>query len=390
MGQTGIAATTTAGSRRTCLGVCLATAALPALVAPVGAEPHAVGYAPEVEEFGDWSVACDNTGRCEAISVSRQRAGDLRGEWGEAAMLILRIVRGAGPGSAPRVFVDRRVWGEGPSNSTDALTLHVLYTDEQDRTGRAYRLGPLKGGRHELDPRDVAAFLAESRHTAAAATRTAGTTAGDLHGLASTSGLVAALRYMDEAQGRRGTVTAVYAKGTLPARSAAAPMARPVVAAVRGTGGSETRDASDAELGKYGQMICGIALPPTSGLTYALANRDRLWRIDCPVPSTDGDKHPPVTVWFVAKPEGGAVFASLPRPEQGRAPLLGTLPDASYDPASGLLTATRYYGVHRDCGWQRRWAWDGTAWHLVAGRELHGCMGVLAEGWLVTWQADVR
>lgn len=375
-----------AGSR-CAIGAWLASAALLLSFAPLQAEPHEAGIAPEVEEFGDWSVACDNTGRCEAISASRQRALDLRGEWGEAAMIILRVVREAGPRSAPRVFVDRRVWGEGPSQPSTALTLHVLYPAEQDRTGRAYRLGPLQGGQHELDPRDVNAFLAESRKSSAAATRTAGEKVGDLHGLTSTSGLVAALRYMDEAQGRRDTVTAIFAKGELPASRVAVPKAPPVVDVVRGAAGQAARDAPAAELARYGQMICGIAFPPTSGLSYSLANGDVLWRIDCPVPSTEGGEHTPVTVWFVAKTEGGEVLAAFPRPEQGRPPLLGTLPNAAFDPASGLLTATQYYGSNRDCGWQRRWAWDGTAWQLVAGRELHGCMGVLEEGWLVTWQA---
>lgn len=372
------------------MGAHLACVAVLVSFAPLNAETHQPGYAPEVEEFGDWSVACDNTGRCEAMSASRERAHALRGEWGEAAMIILRVVRDAGPLSSPRVFVDRRLWGEAPSDSAAKLTLHVLYPEEHDRTGKGYRLGPLKGGQHELDPRDAPAFLAESRKATAAATRPAGQLAGDLHGLTSTSGMVAALRYMDEAQGRRDTATAIYAKGPLPVRSVAARKQPPVVAVVRGENGHAVRDASEAELDRYGQMICGIAAPPLGGVAYGLANGDMLWRFDCPLPIIDGDGFAAVTVWFATKPDGREVFASFPRPEQGRPALLATLPNASYNPASGLLTATEYYGSNQDCGWRRQWAWDGTAWQLVTARELHGCMGVLPDGWLVTWQATTQ
>ena len=101
--------------------------------------------------------------------------------------------------------------------------MHVYTECDGDCTGRAYRLIALEPGRYELAPADVAAFLAESQKTPRAATRFVD---GRMHGITTTAGMTAALRYIDEGQGRRGTVTALYAKGPKPASSVPPPPPR--------------------------------------------------------------------------------------------------------------------------------------------------------------------
>ncbi len=351
---------------------------------PLAAEDalETVGTAPEVEEFGDWSVSCDNSGRCEAIGLSRALARHvLTREWGEAAFHMLRVTRDAGPAARPRVFVDRRVWGMMPSDTRTKLMLHVL-DSQNGRVGKAYRLLALKDGMQEVDPRDVDAFLSESVKTTEVATRHT-----EIQGIASTKGMTAALRYMDESQGRRGNATAIYAKGPLPAASVVPARMPPRVKVIRGARTAAARDVTDEKLRKRGLLICGVMAAPHSGASYALANGDRLWRVDCGEEDVIGSPRNQRSVWFFERPNGEKVFPDFPRPEQGRAALRAYLPNSSFDPATGLLTATHYYSDHKDCGWRRQWGWNGTAWQLVSGRELHGCLGVMPENWLITWRA---
>lgn len=359
-----------------------------ALVAvPSWAEPEEVGTAPEVQEFGDWSVACDNGKRCEAVSQSKSMERYKKTEWGEAAMLHIRVVRAADANAAPRVFVDRRVWGEEPSNKSVALTLHVYYGGDGDRTGKPYRLLPLIKGQHEVDPRDVAAFLAESARTAYIATRKRGDT--DLHGFASSKGMVAALRYMDEAQGRRDTVTAIYGTGPRAAVQVPEPKALPRYTLVKGVTQSAPRNVADEELRKNGMLICGVTAAPHTGKAYRMANGDQLWKVDCAEESTTPSLKNSTSIWFVGTAGKPLALPTFPRPEQGRPALPSRLPNSEFDPATGLLTATFFYGNRGDCGWQRQWGWSGSAWQLVAARELHACVGIMPDGWLPIWRSTI-
>lgn len=365
----------------------LGSIAIVLLAVPSWAEPEEVGTAPEAQEFGDWSVACDNGKRCEAVSQSKSMERYKKTEWGEAAMLHIRVARAADANAAPRVFVDRRVWGEQPSNKAAALTLHVYYGGDADRTGKPYRLLPLVKGQHEVDPRDVAAFLAESAKTTNIATRKRGDS--DLHGFASSKGMVAALRYMDEAQGRRDTVTAIYGTGPRPPSHVPEPKALPRYTLVKGLVKGVPRDVSDDELRRNGMLICGVTAAPHTGKTYRLANGDQLWKVDCTEESTTHGPNNPNSIWFVGTTGKQLKLPKFPRPEQGRPALSSRLPNSEFDPATGLLTATFFYGKHGDCGWQRQWGWSGSEWQLVAARELHACVGIMPNGWLPTWRSEV-
>jgi Protein of unknown function (DUF1176) len=365
----------------------LSLALLPLQPSPSLAEPegYTLGTAPEVEEFSDWSVSCDNGKRCEAINVSRERAKFAETEWGEMGIAALRVSREAGPAARARFFLDKRLWNGIAVESHRALTLHILYSGDQDRTGPAYRLLPLKGGQYEIDPRDVDAFLAESAKTNALATRM-----GGIKSIGSTRGMIAALRYMDEAQGRRDTVTAIYGKGPQPASKAPGPKTLPQFRVIKGAAKNSGTRFLDDELRSRGMLMCGVVAAPHTGMRYLLENGDALWQIDCGEEHTADSDRNPRSIWFFGRPGSGRYFRTFPRPEQGRAPLPPDLPNSSFDPKTGLLTATLFYGSNRDCGWRRQWGWDGKAWHLISARELHGCMGIMPEGWLSTWRSITR
>lgn len=343
------------------------------LAAPASAQDWT---APEVRDWDDWSVACDNARRCEAISTSPEHAGRLRDtDAGDLAMPLLRVARAAGPGEKVRVFIDRRIWDAEARPMR--LTLHVCYDGDGDRTGPAYRLIPASGGLDEVDPRDVSAFLAESVRTSHAVTRSAD---GEMHGLISTRGMVAALRFIDEVQGRRDTVTAIYARGSKPASAVYPPKPLPVVAAIRGAPLRRENPAEMSALRELRDRICGVGVDPRTltAKLYPLVNGHKLWAVGCG--SFNGAD---ATLWL-ADTGTGPEIRKLPRPEQGRPAIDPYLPESSFDVATGVITARFWNSPDHDCGWERKWAWTGTRFEMIEAREMHACIGILPDRWLVT------
>lgn len=333
----------------------------------------------EVSEFADWSVACDNARDCTAVSVSRDFVVRVwQSDPGDYASPKLWVKRAAGPDAKARVFLDTTVWGEAGAGEGPA-TLHVYTECDGDCTGRAYRLIALEPGRYELAPADVPAFLAESVKTPRAATRFAD---GRMHGIVTTAGMTAALRFIDETQQRRGTVTAIYAKGSAPARSVPPPPPRARVTVTRGEEvDAQASFATDAALVAARAQACpGVNLQGRDPLRarWRLASGDYLWALGC---SDNPDA--PRRLWLIETPGKGTAAFHLPRPEQGRPAEPSVLPNSAFDPGSGMLTA---YSDTK-CGWQRRWAWTGKAFEMVDAVEMPSCIGIPQHQWLQTYRA---
>lgn len=356
----------------------LAAAAL--LGGPLIAEDSAPGEwtAPEVAEFSDWSVACDNAHDCTAVSVSREFVARLAAsDPGDYASPKLWVKRAAGPNARVRIFLDTTVWGEAIAGPGPA-SLHVYTECDGDCTGRAYRLILLEPGRYELAPAEVAAFLAESTTTSRAATRFAD---GEMHGIITTSGMTAALRFIDESQQRRDTATALFAKGPRPARSVPLPKPRPRVTVMRGkeveASGTPATDAALFVARARDCLDVDLDGPDPHRARYRLASGHTLWALGC-----SANPNAPRRLWLIETPGQGLAPLTFPRPEQGRA-ALPVLPDSAFDPDTGMLTA--YSG--RLCGWRRRWAWTGRDFAMVDAVEMPPCYGIPLHQWLQTYRA---
>ena len=341
--------------------------------------PPGQWIAPEVAEFSDWSVACDNVHDCTALSLSREYVARLAAnDPGDYAIPKLWVKRRAGPSERVRVFVDTTVWGDAGAGEAPA-TLHVYTPCDGDCTGRAYRLIQVEPGRFELAPGDVAAFLAESSTTSHAATRFAD---GRMHGITSTAGMTAALRFIDESQQRRDTVTALYARGPRPARSVPSARPRPSVTVVRGE-----EVALDMPVGiAVGVLAARAQLCPEADIAaldplyarYRLSTGQFLLAVGC-----SGNPHAPRRLWLIETPGEGFAPFMLPRPEQGRPAQLPILPNSDFDPESGMITA---YSDGK-CGWRRRWAWTGRVFEMVDAVEMPSCYGIPLHQWLQTYRA---
>jgi Protein of unknown function (DUF1176) len=356
-------------------------AALPWLAATTGfAEDSAPGdwTAPEVLEFGDWSVACDNARDCTAVSVSRDyRKRNESTDPGDYAMPKLWVKRRAGPKAQVRVFVDATVWGKADPEP-DVTTLHVYYECDGDCTGRAYRLKRIEAGRYELAPDQVAAFFAESVKTSRAATRFRN---GEMHGTLSTSGLTAAMHYIDESQMRRGTVTAIYAKGKKPASAVPPEPERPVVKVMRGVEEPITEsydyNALNLKRAEHCEIFGGNSFDPPIQ-RFKLTNGQALWSAGC-----GSNPHYEKRIWLIETGENRFELFKVPRPEQGRPAELAILPNSDFDPSSGQITSYSA-GI---CGWRRRWAWTGTSFEMVDSIEMPTCLDILPNQWLQTYRA---
>lgn len=347
------------------------------------AEDSAPGIwtAPEVMEYADWSTACDNARDCTAVSVSRDYVKRIEStDPGDYATPKLWVKRGAGPQAKPRVFLDTKVWGE--ARPLGALTLHVYYDCDGDCTGRAYRLSLIEPGRYELAPDQVAAFFAESVKTGRAATRRAD---GSIHGIITTTGMVGAMRFIDEAQGRRDTVTAIYAKGRKPASAVPPPKVRPTVRLVRGVNEPATEMPAHGEMTRIRALHCPGThdVPETNIQRFRLRNGQNLWSVICAA-----TPHNPTHLWLVETAKNKFELFKLPRPEQGRAAELPIVPHTQFDPASGRLTGY-YTGQNvRGCGWKRHWGWTGSAFELIEASEMPACLDLLPQHWLQTYRAN--
>ena len=336
--------------------------------------------APEVMEFGDWSVACDNARECTAVSVSREYEKRVEStDAGDYASPKLWVKRSAGPKAKPRVFVDISVWGE--VKPVGPLSLHVYHECDGDCTGGAYKISEIEPGRYELVAQQVDGFFQESIKTSFAATRFS---TGAMHGIITTNGLTAAMRYIDEVQERRGSKTAIYAMGRKPVNAVPAAPARETIRVVRGINEPSTEMPDHPEMQRIrGEHCKGLHDPNETNIQrFRLQNGQALWSIICV-----STPHNPTHLWLVETKANTFELSKLPRPEQGRNAEMPILPHSWFDPVSGQLTA--YYSGEAigSCGWKRRWAWTGSAFEMIDAVEMPACLGIQISQWLQTYRA---
>lgn len=189
-----------------------------------------------VVQFADWSAACDNAGHCEAVSLSagmQWRRGE--GWLASPGEAVLRIVRDPAADAPARMVVDHRMGGL--HQSRERLLLRPVTPGDTDRARAGFPLVAGEPGVEELAPGQIAAFIAESGG-AREAEVLAADAPGHRRARISTDGMMAALRHIDEVQGRTRTTGALVARGPRPSAARRWP-SPPVIHVVPGEGGRE-------------------------------------------------------------------------------------------------------------------------------------------------------
>lgn len=354
--------------------------------APVGqtsatasSTPTAAPAVPETREFRDWRAVCDNGNRCAAYSGSDD------GGW-------LMIVMDAGPEARPALS-----GGMSAFSGTDPVDGMSLIVD-----GKATRLraGAAGSGASVAGARDAAAMT-----PTLAAARAIQLKVGETAVTIPTSGVAAALLWIDERQGRLGATTALLRKGDRAALTVPEAPALPVVAAAPAVAQTGLEGANDPQ---GGEDTVDIPLPaPIEALPAVKACREQtsynehlqkavlaarlgrgveLWGVPC-----DSGAYNATYLMFVTGANGAD-----PRPadlatwhpdetEEGRGE---GLVNPGYDPATRVLTHfPRGRGIG-DCGVIQSWIWTGRAFAPSNERSMGDCWGMRSSLWPTTWRTQ--
>ncbi|MDR3510551.1 MAG: DUF1176 domain-containing protein [Caulobacteraceae bacterium] len=331
-------------------------AAMLALAAPAAAQ--------EAKSFKSWSALCDNLKTCTAFGYTDE-AADTHG--------FVRLVRAAGPNAPARVTLRTETEdgddGKRPlawSVSVDGHVppgLQAVATTGTDEERRA-----------ELSPAQAAALIAAVRNGSQL------TLAGGKAPITlSLAGSSAALLWIDDRQGRVGTVTALAAKGARPASAVPAAPAAPVVRAAPAISqaGLPTR-APKAILDNPKLKDCDDPGAKSEDTTIArLGAHQILWGVPC-----SAGAYNLLSVLFVSDEAGrGAREIVPPDAEPNNPDADDELMNINYDPETRTLTAFAKARGIGDCGEAATWVWDGQGFRLLDETVMGQCQGVVSDDW---------
>jgi hypothetical protein len=320
---------------------------------------------PAYREFGDWTVACDNVGDCEA------RGFDDRGD----DRIVMRVVRAAATASTPTLTL----YGLAP----DAGTALRFGASTWTPPARAASRTPDEDTDGAPQARLTLTGLDALRAFAGNAHRASMVSSGDRDG--TLAGFDAAMLFIDDVQGRVGTPSAIARPGTstaitpgprplptvrarpLPSAALSAAAARHYLAALH-VREFECEDLADDEA------------------TVAPLGRDEVIALR---PCNRG-----------AYQTGYVVFRG-PRDDPKRARVLelpyppgfqgerGILMEATLDAATGHLSMFAKGRGLADCGESGEWAFDGRGFVPVAFARLERCGWPEPGDYPVLWRTRV-
>ena len=318
----------------------------------------------EVREFGDWIVACDNGLACEAQSLE---PADGLGE----QTVSLYIQRA--PGADGHFAIGVRSYEEIASDRIGLIVdgAHLGWADGE--AGETFHFPAARAA-------EIAAALAVAR----AATLEAAD--GAPLGTISLAGSSAALRYIDDRQGRAGTVTAIAATGSAPASAVPAPPALPRIIAPASAASEETPFESDEVQGIRADNECFLGEDaPRAATAAALGGGVRLVLIEC-----QGGAYNFSYLAFLER-SGEWTPARFDAPvgwsEDGESDAPPSLVNAWWDAESSTLGEYAKGRGVGDCGTSQSFVWDGAMFRLVEKNEMPVCRG--SPYWLGVYRATV-
>ncbi len=328
--------------------------------------------APPVQSYDtykSWLVACDNTLRCEAKGFNRE--GGSRAEFA--------IFRDAGPRGKLRAVIA----ADQPFDSNDikldgrTLSLPAGWTRAGGGDVQGFTTSSLAVVRN---------FVQQVRNG----------TALDLPGDDTTiplDGLTAALRRMDERQGRVAGETAFLTPGTAPSEKVPAALPVPHIRAHAVTARLDTKEEAAliartrrSAAGTLREELCDADPYEMEPMAYALDQRRALVLIPCGMGAYQG-----WYVGFLADRSGGDVHAlKLPLPYQGDDPdhgMISGLTEVEFAPTNGTLSVFDKGRGLADCGLAASWVWDGENFRLAAASMQNECGGAEPGDWPVLFRS---
>jgi len=336
----------------------LASSACPAAVTQVSAQTRT---------FEGWTATCDNLKSCVVLATAQDD------------IFYVRIARAAGATAAPEVKI-------------------VLAAEEPQKGGAAtFRLGALTDGtRVPLGPFPAAVADDDSSIRVASlppgekslafieAIRNASTLEYAVltaHGSLDLKGLAAALRFIDAAQGRQGTPTALVARGMTPISQVAPPPEPPVVvAAPMGSAAVVDKPIVTKTLSDLASAVCDpdVVKDQSEAMAWRLGADKVLVAVSC----TQGAYNLGNALYLTRLDGSEPKAVALPRPVPLDADeAANVVVNASFDPKTMELTSLDKGRGLGDCGTSATWVWDGQSFALFEAAALENCPGSLPEDW---------
>ena len=334
-----------------------------ALIAAASTATSPIG---DQRNFGDWAVGCDNGWACEAISLASE-------DWSIGDGISITVRRGGGADGYNRAGL--RVMEEIPGNR---LALHI--------DGEEAAIAERSDGDelYHFDPEIVSNLLYRIAYGDSAEIFDM---AGESMGSISLSGSRAALLYIEDRQGRAGTVTASAMVGDEAVSTIPEPPALPVVHAqpIADRSGETAAPLSDAQLAALqASLECDYPEDePLPNRAEVLSDASDLILIGCSRGAYNFSD-----IAFVRR-DGTLTPARFDHVfSWGETAEMPFLVNTYWNDERGILsTYAKGRGIG-DCGTAEQFIWDGTMFRLIERREMNSCRG--SVHWITVYRADVR
>ena len=312
----------------------------------------------EQRGFRDWLAVCDNGNACFAFGPSADKSA-----W-------VRVAMAPGPDARPQVSAG--YWSSGEDEGGFALAIHgvdfpLTLVDPDGQAGSVPADRAMEAVR----------ALADGRRGEIGS-------GGEL----SLAGAAAALLWIDERQGRVGTVTALRRQGTKPASAVPAPPPLPVVRpapAVSQAGYGETGQTlpqSIEDLPKVEACRADTSHSESFQKEVVSARLDadhELWGVPCFMGAYNMGHE-----WFITGPGGRDPRPARLTSTSGEPESLTI--NGGYAPNARTLVAFAKGRGVGDCGTASTWTWTGREFVLSHELEMRECWGVPVDFWPTTWR----
>ncbi len=348
-------------------GAMLAAAALTIMTGAARAQQG------ESRTFRDWIAGCDNLKSCTALSLPDESAEQVG---------FLKLERAGGAEGAASLSLKLR--GE---KLKAPLTVRLSLDGAPFPAGGAALAATLEDGENAtvvFSQADASALIAAARK----ATRLQASMAGKRYAV-SLAGSVAAMLWIDERQGRLGTVTALIRKGDAAAGTVPPAPALPVISA-RPTGPALDEKSAKA-LGEALRKHLKASDPDACDVDDdARHDADQAWPLDggrklVGLYCGSGAYNVATGYWLVTGDDvNSARKVAFPGSDDN------TLINSGYAPNAGQIT---YFAKGRgigDCGSSGSYAWTGSGFVLTELSTMGECRQLPPDDWLTLFRSEVK
>ena len=315
----------------------------------------------KLETYRDWTIGCDNGGRCQAASLVPADEGG----WNNSASIM--ITREGGGVAEPEI-------------SFRLPSSHKAMTDIMIDGFPAASAKP-QGDVLTLRGRQASNLIRALAHGTALELRAADKTIGH----ASLNRSYAALRYMDARQGRAGTATALVATGRLGASAVRQPPAMPVIRHAVAPQGKGVSLWQTERANAYAFARCTEEYNPTiEAEVHRLDIGRELVLVPCGAGAYNFSSVP-----LIASGQPGRRSFAFARfdyaPGWSESANRPTLVNASWDARTASLGSYAKGRGLGDCGSSEAYAWDGYMFRLTQATAMGECRG--ARKWITLYRA---